>query len=154
MKKIIDLFKKYIFNREMILYLIMGALTTLVNMVVYAICERSLSTLISNESVEIGVSKLIAWIVAVIFAFITNKIWVFESKSWAPMIFWRELISFVGARALTGLLEVFGTPFLVKIGLNQTLFGVKGMWAFVVVSVFVIIFNYVFSKLFIFKKKQ
>ena len=138
----------------MILYLIMGALTTLVNMVVYAICERSLSTLISNESVEIGVSKLIAWIVAVIFAFITNKIWVFESKSWAPMIFWRELISFVGARALTGLLEVFGTPFLVKIGLNQTLFGVKGMWAFVVVSVFVIIFNYVFSKLFIFKKKE
>ncbi len=154
MKKIIDLLKKYIFNKEVILYIIMGVLTTLVNLVVYAICVKPLAAFISDKTIYIGTAKLIAWIVAVIFAFFTNKIWVFESKSWAQKVFWRELISFVGARALTGLLEVFGTPFLVSIGLDQTLFGVEGMWAVIIVSVFVIIFNYVFSKLVIFKNKK
>lgn len=154
MKKIIDLLKKYIFNKEVILYIIMGVLTTLVNLIVYAVCVKPLSAFISDKAIYIGTAKLIAWIVAVIFAFFTNKIWVFESKSWAPKVFWRELISFVGARALTGLLEVFGTPFLVSIGLDQTLFGVEGMWAVIIVSVFVIIFNYVFSKLIIFKKNE
>ena len=153
MKKIIDLLKKYIFNKEMILYLIMGVLTTVVNMVVYAICVKPLGILIHDKTIRIGTAKLIAWVIAVLFAFFTNKIWVFESKSWAPKVFWRELISFIGARALTGLLEVFGTPFLVSIGLDQTLFGVEGMWAVIIVSVFVIIFNYVFSKLVIFTHK-
>lgn len=154
MKKIIDLLKKYIFNKEVILYIIMGVLTTLVNLIVYAVCVKPLSAFISDKAIYIGTAKLIAWIVAVIFAFFTNKIWVFESKSWAPKVFWRELISFVGARALTGLLEVFGTPFLVSIGLDQTLFGVEGMWAVIIVSVFVIIFNYVFSKLVIFTSNE
>ena len=141
MKKFIDLLKKYIFNKEVILYIIMGVLTTVVNLIVYAICVKPLSAFISDKAIYIGAAKLIAWIVAVLFAFFTNKIWVFESKSWAPKVFWRELISFIGARALTGLLEVFGTPFLVSIGLDQTLFGVEGMWAVVIISVFVIIFN-------------
>lgn len=154
MKKIIDLLKKYIFNKEVILYIIMGVLTTLVNLIVYAICVKPLAAFISDKTIYIGAAKLIAWVVAVLFAFFTNKVWVFESKSWAPKVFWRELISFVGARALTGLLEVFGTPFLVSIGLDQTLFGVEGMWAVIIVSVFVIIFNYVFSKLVIFKNKK
>lgn len=154
MKKFIDLLKKNIFNKEVILYIIMGVLTTLVNLVVYAICVKPLAVFISDKTIYIGVAKLIAWVVAVLFAFFTNKVWVFESKSWAPKVFWRELISFVGARALTGLLEVFGTPFLVSIGLDQTLFGVEGMWAVIIVSVFVIIFNYVFSKLVIFKNKK
>lgn len=154
MKKFIDLLKKYIFNKEVILYIIMGVLTTLVNLVVYAICVKPLAAFISDKTIYIGAAKLIAWVVAVLFAFFTNKVWVFESKSWAPKVFWRELISFVGARALTGLLEVFGTPFLVSIGLDQTLFGIEGMWAVIIVSVFVIIFNYVFSKLVIFKNKK
>ena len=154
MKKILDLLKKYIFNKEVILYIIMGVLTTLVNLIVYAICVKPLATFISDKTIYIGAAKLIAWVVAVLFAFFTNKVWVFESKSWAPKVFWRELISFVGARTLTGLLEVFGTPFLVSIGLDQTLFGIEGMWAVIIVSVFVIIFNYVFSKLVIFKNKK
>lgn len=154
MKKILDLLKKYIFNKEVILYIIMGVLTTLVNLIVYAICVKPLAAFISDKTIYIGAAKLIAWVVAVLFAFFTNKVWVFESKSWAPKVFWRELISFVGARALTGLLEVFGTPFLVSIGLDQTLFGVEGMWAVIIVSVFVIIFNYVFSKLVIFTSNE
>lgn len=154
MRKIIDLLKKYIFNKEMILYLIMGVLATLVNFVVYAIVVKPLALIISDASIRIGTAKLIAWVVAVIFAFFTNKVWVFESRSWAPKVFWREFISFIGARALTGLLEVFGTPFLVKIGLDQKLFGVEGMWAVIIVAILVIIFNYVFSKFFIFTSKK
>lgn len=154
MRKIIDLLKKYIFNKEMILYLIMGVLATLVNFVVYAIVVKPLALIISDASIRIGTAKLIAWVVAVIFAFFTNKVWVFESRSWAPKVFWREFISFIGARALTGLLEVFGTPFLVKIGLDQKLFGVEGMWAVIIVAILVIIFNYVFSKFLIFTSKE
>lgn len=154
MRKIIDLLKKYIFNKEMILYLIMGVLATLVNFVVYAIVVKPLALIISDASIRIGTAKLIAWVVAVVFAFFTNKVWVFESRSWAPKVFWREFISFIGARALTGLLEVFGTPFLVKIGLDQKLFGVEGMWAVIIVAILVIIFNYVFSKFFIFTSKE
>lgn len=154
MRKIIELLKKYIFNKEMILYLIMGVLATAVNLAVYAISVRPLKAICPDQTVYIGGAKLIAWVVAVIFAFFTNKIWVFESRSWAPRIFWKEFISFIGARALTGLLEVFGTPFLVNLGLDQKLFGVEGLWAVVIVSVLVIIFNYVFSKLFIFAHKE
>ncbi|HAR91555.1 MAG TPA: GtrA family protein [Eubacterium sp.] len=154
MKKIIDLLKKYIFNREMIMYIIMGVLATVVNLIVYAISVKALAAFMTNKPLYIGVAKLIAWVVAVLFAFFTNKIWVFESKSWAPKVFWRELISFIGARVLTGLLEVFGTPFLVSIGLDQTLFGVEGLWAVIIISFIVIVANYVFSKLLIFTKKE
>ena len=132
----------------------MGVLATLVNFVVYAIVVKPLALIISDASIRIGTAKLIAWVVAVVFAFFTNKVWVFESRSWAPKVFWREFISFIGARALTGLLEVFGTPFLVKIGLDQKLFGVEGMWAVIIVAILVIIFNYVFSKFFIFTSKE
>lgn len=99
MRKIIELLKKYIFNKEMILYLIMGVLATAVNLAVYAISVRPLKAICPDQTVYIGGAKLIAWVVAVIFAFFTNKIWVFESRSWAPRIFWKEFISFIGARA-------------------------------------------------------
>ncbi|MBP5772627.1 MAG: GtrA family protein [Eubacterium sp.] len=154
MQKIISLIKKYIFNKEMMMYIIMGVLATVVNLIVYAISVKVLASFMTDKTIYIGAAKLIAWVVAVLFAFFTNKIWVFESKSWAPRVFWRELISFVGARALTGLLEVFGTPFLVNIGLDQKLFGVEGMWAVIIVSFIVIVANYVFSKLLIFTKKE
>ena len=154
MQKIISLIKKYIFNKEMMMYIIMGVLATVVNLIVYAISVKVLASFMTDKTIYIGAGKLIAWVVAVLFAFFTNKIWVFESKSWAPRVFWRELISFVGARALTGLLEVFGTPFLVNIGLDQKLFGVEGMWAVIIVSFIVIVANYVFSKLLIFTKKE
>ncbi|MCR5430496.1 MAG: GtrA family protein [Eubacterium sp.] len=154
MGKLIDLLKKYILNKEMILYLIMGVLTTLVNWATHALCVNPISSIISNESVALTVTSFIAWTAGVLFAFFTNKIWVFESKSWAPRVFWKEFISFVLARAFTGLFEIFGVPFLVAIGLDQKIFGIKAMFAKVLVSVIVIVLNYVFSKLFIFKKKE
>ena len=103
---------------------------------------------------KMTVSNVIAWIAAVIFAFITNKLWVFESKSWVPKVAAREFVSFVVSRLATGVIEWFGPLLLFKIGLDQDLFGVKGFVAKIVCSVLVVILNYVFSKLLVFTKKK
>ncbi len=66
----------------------------------------------------------------------------------------KEFISFVAARAVTGVIEIFGVPLLVKIGLNQRIFGVDGALSKVIVSVVVVVLNYVFSKLIVFKNKK
>lgn len=149
MKKILELIKKY---KELISYLFFGVLTTLVNWVVYALIVR-ISPSGINSYLWIGISKAVAWVAGVLFAFITNKLWVFESKSFEFKTLIKELVSFVTARALTGVLEVFGVPLLVKIGLDQTIFGIEGMLANLVVSVAVVILNYIFSKLIVFRKK-
>ena len=154
MQKIIDLLKKYIFNKEMIMYIIMGVLATVVNWITHAVLVGPMTSLISNQDLALSITTLIAVCVSVIFAFFTNKIFVFESKSWAAKVFWKEFISFILARALTGVLEIFGVPLLVRLGLDQELFGVKAMVAKVSVSIIVIVLNYIFSKLFIFKKKE
>ncbi len=154
MRKIINLLKKYIFNKEMMMYIIMGVLATLVNWAAHAIFVNPISSLIADEEIALAVTTLIAWTIAVVFAFFTNKIWVFESKSWAPKVFWKEFIGFILARIFTGLFEIFGVPFLVYIGLDQEIFGIKAMASKVVVSIIVIVLNYVFSKLLVFKKKE
>ena len=139
MKKIKELFIKY---KEIIMYLIFGVATTGVNWVVYSLLMKAvLVHAPGSDDVKMTVSNVIAWIAAVIFAFITNKLWVFESKSWVPKV-------------ATGVIEWFGPLLLFKIGLDQDLFGVKGFVAKIVCSVLVVILNYVFSKLLVFTKKK
>ncbi len=153
----VDKIKKLIIKyKEIITYVIFGGLTTLVNWAVYAVCTRIIppSTPTGLSEFQLGVCTAIAWIAGVLFAFITNKIWVFESKSFAPKIFIKEFFSFVTARGVTGVIEAVGLPLLVKIGLNQTIFGIEGMLAKLIVSVIVVILNYVFSKLIVFRKKK
>ncbi len=150
MKKIFELAKKY---RELIAYLIFGVLTTLVNWLTYTLLVK-ISPPSVNALTWITVSNAAAWVAGVLFAFITNKIFVFESKSFAPATLAKEFVSFVASRAFTGVLEVFGVPLLVKLGLNQTVFGIEGMAAKLTVSVIVVILNYVFSKLIVFRKKK
>lgn len=145
MKKIKELFIKY---KEIIMYLIFGVATTGVNWVVYSLLMKAvLVHAPGSDDVKMTVSNVIAWIAAVIFAFITNKLWVFESKSWVPKVAAREFVSFVVSRLATGVIEWFGPLLLFKIGLDQDLFGVKGFVAKIVCSVLVVILNYVFSKL-------
>ncbi len=165
MEKIKALFLKY---KEIIMYIIFGVLTTLVNWVVYWVLMKAFGSAVGNEEIlftvfgkEITVNYLfifianfVAWVAGVIFAFVTNKIWVFESKSWRFGLVMKELWLFVLARLITGVLEWFGVPLLVAIGLNQPLFGADGFVAKLVVSVIVVILNYVFSKLIIFRKKD
>lgn len=149
MQKLKDLFIKY---REIIFYIIFGGLTTAVSFVSYAVCTRLIH--LQSEIAGIAVSNVISWICAVLFAFVTNKIWVFESRSGDVKTVFSELWKFVASRLVTGALEWFGVPLLVYIGLNQTIFGTKGMLSKLTVSVLVVILNYVFSKIFVFKKNN
>ncbi len=145
MKKIQELFIKY---KEIIMYLIFGVGTTAVNWIIYTVI------VVSGREVNLTVANIIAWVGAVAFAYITNKLWVFESKSWNPKIVWKELGMFLSARIFSGIFEIGLFPVLVWMGMNQSIFGVEGMLAKIVIGVLVIVLNYIFSKLLIFRKKE
>lgn len=155
MKKILDLLKKY---QEIISYLFWGVMTTLVSWGTYslfAILFKGLDTEFSLFGLKISavvlIANILSWICAIVFAYVTNKLWVFNSKSWEMKVVLPELSKFISARLVTGVLEILLVPLLVGIGLNQTIFGIEGMVAKVFVSVLVVVLNYIFSKLFIFK---
>ena len=129
------------------MYLIFGVSTTLVNWIVYTL-------LVSIANTDVTPANAIAWFAAVIFAYITNKLYVFESKSCKVTVLAHEIISFFGARIASGVFEIFLPALLMKIGLDQAIFGIEGFAAKLVVSVLVIVLNYIFSKLFVFKNKK
>lgn len=138
----INLLKK---NKEIILYLIFGVSTTIVNWIIY-LC------LTSVVHVGMTMSNAAAWIGAVVFAFVTNKLFVFESKNTSNIELLREVVSFFGARIFSGLFEIFLPSFLYSLGLNHSFLEIEGFWAKAVVSVIVVVLNYILSKLFVFKK--
>ena len=144
--------------REIISYLFWGVMTTLVNWISYSLFVKFLQTskvitiLSFTVSLNIALANILSWFFAVSFAFVTNKIFVFQSRSWKSNIFWPELWKFFSARIVTGIIEIIAVPALVGFGLDQEIFGIAGSWAKVIVSVVVIILNYIFSKLFVFRK--
>ncbi len=137
-------------HREMISYLFFGVATTLVNWIAYTICTKGFG--LDAEGLEMTLSNGIAWVVAVAFAFVTNKRYVFESKCRTRGQVLAEAVKFVGARVFSGIFEVALPTVLVKCGLKQTLFGIAGAAAKAVTSVLVIVLNYVLSKLIVFRK--
>ncbi len=145
--KIIDLVKKH---WEIVSYLFWGGMTTLVSWGSYSIFV----SILGDKEWNVAVANVLSWICAVVFAYVTNKLWVFNSKSWSVKVILPELIKFLSARVVTGIFEIVSVPLLVELGLNQTIFGIDGMVAKVLVSVVVVLLNYVFSKLFIFKKNK
>ncbi len=137
MKPIKELFTKY---REQIVYLIFGVLTTAVN---YAATWVFYGLLSIHELV----SNVLAWAVAVAFAFVTNKLLVFNSTAGGGRLLY-EIATFVGARVLTlGIEEVM-------IYLGVTVWGVNLYLVKLVAAVVVVVTNYVLSKLIIFRKKE
>ena len=144
MEKMIELIKKY---RELISYIFFGGMTTAVNFAVYSLC-------VGPFSIEMTLSNAIAWVVAVIFAFVTNKLFVFRSAARGASALLYEALTFLSARVVSGVLEVFLPTLLVSIGLDARVFGIDGFVAKAVVSVAVILLNYIFSKLIVFRKKK
>lgn len=143
MKKIISLYKKY---EEIINYLIVGVLTTVVSLVVK--WGLLFTILDAKNAFQLQVAVVISWIAAVIFAYITNRIFVFKSKSKNIL---KEIVSFFGARLLTLGLEMLIMWFFVTLlKLDSDIWVL--LWT-MVAQVLVIIFNYVLSKLFVFRKK-
>ena len=160
MKRIKELYLKH---REVVDYLFWGVMTTLVSFITYSVFVILLSLGLKNAeislfgmsfSLSVTVANILSWICAVLFAFITNKLFVFKSKSLESAVFLPELAKFISARVLTGVLEMVGVPLLVSLGLGMTVFGIEGAISKIVVTVLVIILNYVFSKIFIFKNKK
>ncbi|MCR5086731.1 MAG: GtrA family protein [Lachnospiraceae bacterium] len=149
MKTIKRLFAEH---REVVMYLIFGVATTLVNWVVTFLLQKVFG--LAAYGWQFVLTNAIAWVAAVLFAFFTNKKYVFESKTTGKTAFFAELVKFVGARLATGAIEITLPTMLVSAGLNQSLFSFKGFWAKAVTSVIVIVLNYVFSKLFVFRKKN
>lgn len=139
---------------EAVRYIFFGVLTTVINLIVYFL----LCNAIGGEYAY-NIATPIAWIVAVAFAFVTNKLWVFDSKKWEKRDIMRELIPFVAARLFSLFVEWAGLWLFIsvlKVGRFQfnllvlTLGGEQA--AKYAMQAVVIIMNYVFSKLFIFRK--
>lgn len=143
MNKILKLYKKY---EEIINYLIVGVLTTIVSL---AVKWGLLFTILdASKALELQASVIISWIAAVTFAYITNRIFVFKSKSKNII---KEIISFFGARVLTLILDMGIMWFFVTLLKLDT-----DTWVLIwtmVVQVLVTVLNYIFSKLLVFKKK-
>ena len=138
--RIINLVKSA-FNqyRSIIAYLFFGACSMFANIAAYYICYHAIS--FSNIC-----STAVAWLVAVLVAFITNKLWVFGSNSFAANVFIRELLSFFSCRIVTGLLDV-GIMYVAV----DCLAGNELCWK-IIANIVVIVLNYVASKLFVFNK--
>ena len=125
-------------NRETISYLIFGVITTGINIGIYQLCR--------TVHIVYWISTIIAWVIALIFAFVTNKIFVFESTNMQFEIILKEAVTFVAARLLSGLCDLLFMIFAVEI-IHMNDFIAK-----IITNVFVVVINYLFSKLVIFKK--
>ena len=136
MKKLYDLFVKHY---DIISYLFFGVLTTAVNYLIYLPCSNLLHF-------SASVSNVIAWAFAVAFAYLTNKPFVFKSHDWSAKTVVPELTKFVGSRIVSGVLET------AIIFVTVDVLGWNGNVMKLVTSVLVVIFNYVASKLLVFKK--
>lgn len=135
MKKVISLYKKY---EEIINYLIVGGMTTLVSIGVYALFTKCFH-------INYMIANVISWIISVLFAYITNRIFVFKSKSENIVL---EIYQFFKYRIFSFLIEIFLMYVFVE------LINIDDMISKVIVQIIVIILNYVFSKLFVFKKES
>ena len=142
---------------EIVSYLVFGVLTTVVNFVTYMILgifagenyeEKVLFSIGSFDFQLILLMNGIAWVASVLFAFVTNKLFVFESSSWKMNVLLKEIISFFGARVVSFILfeELLFALLVNVLHLNDLI-------AKLFVAVFVVIFNFVASKLVIFRKK-
>lgn len=156
--------------KEIILYLVFGVLTTVVNLIAFSVFKKFTPVLIAN---------VIAWVFAVAFAFFTNKLFVFESKSWKRNTVIKEAASFTGARLFSLGVEELGLFLMITVFKLTPALGKFAAWCLdltklvkitmpdffyekldgemmvkIILAVVVIVLNYVFSKLIIFKKKD
>ena len=135
-EKIRDLIRKYY---DILAYLVFGVLTTVVNYLVYLPCYNLMG-------MSAAVSNVIAWVVAVAFAYVTNKPFVFCSHDWSAKTVIPELSKFLGSRIASGALET-GIIFL-----TVDILLWNGNVMKLVTSVIVVVLNYIASKLLVFRK--
>ena len=128
-------------NKEVLLYLFFGGLTFIVSIATYAVFN-----------VSMGINELIAnvmsWVLAVLFAFATNRVWVFQAPTHTITEFLKQMLSFFGGRVVTLVIEeIILLVFITWLGFNS-------MVVKVIAQVIVVVLNYVISKFWIFKDKR
>ena len=128
-------------HKAVLLYLFFGGLTTVISIAVFWLFRYPLGL---NELVANGIS----WVIAVLFAFFTNRIWVFRAPTKTAGEFLRQMASFYGGRVVTLLIEE------AMLAVFITWLGFSDMPVKITAQIVVIVLNYFISKLFIFKKKN
>lgn len=131
-------------NYETISYVICGFLTTAVDFVVYGVLREG------NVSVEL--SQALSWAAAVLFAYVVNKLIVFKNYNLRPSYLWKELGAFVAARAFSGVVTWLLMILMVKLGGDRGL-GYE-LLCKLTSSLVNMVLNYIFSKIWIFKKGE
>ena len=126
---------------DILSYLFFGGLTTLVNYLVYVLAFNGLE-------LSAAISNIIAWVVAVAFAYLTNKPFVFKSHDWSARTVLPELGKFLGCRVSSGLLETG------LLALCVDMLRWNGLLMKIVTSVLVVIINYLGSKFLVFQEKR
>ena len=148
MKKIIKKITALQKNGEAIRYIIIGVCTTLVNFVLFTLFNYLFALLEVEKETSVTVSNLLSVILSILFAYITNKKFVFRSHCDSRRDMFFEFVKFVGARAITMLVEVGGVFVMFN------LIGINEMISKLVTQVIVIIGNYFISKLLVFKNNS
>ena len=138
-----DLFVRY---REILMYLIVGGATTVINWGSYYLFTDFLSF-------ELNIANITSWIISVTFAFFTNKLYVFQSKHLDMKTMTKEFSAFVGSRIFTGIIAWILFPILLYLGIDRFIIETPGMLAKIITSVVEIVLNWVLSKYFVFRKK-
>ena len=135
----INLYKKY---KEVINYLIFGVLTTVVSLLTYYLLV--LTILDPNNPIQLQIANIISWITCVTFAYITNRIYVFNSKNKNIL---KEMIKFYSSRLTTLFLDMLIMfIFVTKLEFNDKIIKI-------IVQIIIIILNYILSKILVFKHK-
>ena len=137
----VNIYQLYKKHQEAIAYIFFGVLTTAINYIVYFFCLVALS-------MHYAYSNFIAWLLAVIFAFITNKIYVFQSRNFDILTTFKEALKFTTARILSVIIETA----LLWIFIDLLFFDSRIIKIFT--NIVVVVLNYLFSKYFIFNSKQ
>ena len=140
-------------NREVISYLIFGLLTTAVSIITFHFFG-----FVFGEKIYL-LNNILSWIISISFAFVTNKLWVFESKSWGFSVLKKEIMGFALARLFSLLVEEVGLFLIIDLArLEKFRVEVLGILitgvliSKVLMQVIVVLLNYFFSKFLIFKK--
>ena len=128
-------------HREIIAYLIVGVLTTVVSWIVYALLRIVMDM---NDPLQVQIAVFMRWFAGVLFAYFTNRKYVFQSRD-PKMLF--EFLKFVGSRVTTLLSDMFIMWLMVSV------LGINDWIATLTSAVVVTVLNYVFSKLLVFRKK-
>lgn len=127
-------------------YLFFGGLNVIITWTTYALFVLAgIGPVIGNA---------LSWIIGVSFAFVVNKLYVFNSRNTETKQVSKEATTFTAGRIITGVIALVGFPLLYNFGLNQSLFGVDGFPARMTISAIEIVLNYLFSKYLVFTKKD